>query len=368
MKWHLKAIILLLTGIVFSLSPAWASTPDSVQVCRRLAALQRQIPLPYHHTLREAIAYYDAKSLPAEFVLYDSLITQEILRNNLPEELRFLPLALSGMNPNHYRDGRAGVWDLPTLVALRYGLVVNEHHDERYAVTAATQAALHYLKDLHAVTGDWWTTLLAYANSPAAVNQTQARHPGQKIEPWDYATNRWLDNTHLLGDFIACNYVYQGAPLPVVQTEETVRCPFDRPISLSALSLYTEVPKKILLLLNPLFRSDPFLPLADYPIILPKTAKEYFEINLEQIYNETVEQVTQKEEEKVKTAETQEKAKEVAKAKAKKESKVTTYTVKKGDTLIKIARKYHVKVSDLKKWNKLKGDMIREKQKLKIYQ
>ena len=34
----------------------------------------------------------------------------------------------------------------------------------------------------------------------------------------------------------------------------------------------------------------------------------------------------------------------------------------------KIAKKYHVKVSDIKKWNKLKSDLIREKQKLKIYQ
>ncbi|MBO4328340.1 MAG: LysM peptidoglycan-binding domain-containing protein [Bacteroidales bacterium] len=367
MNRHLKALTLVL-ATVCTLQVAMASSPDSTQVCKRLATIEGQIPLPYHPALKTAIQTYEAKPLPAEFVRYDSLIIQELRNSQLPEELRFMPLALSGMNPNHYQDGRAGVWDLPALVALRYGLIVNEHHDERYAVKAATQAALHYLKDLHAVTGDWWTTLLAYANSPAAVNQIKARHPGQKIEPWDYATQRWLDNTNLIGDFIACNYVYQGTALPVAQTEETVSCPFDQPISLSALSTYTDVPKKIIMLLNPLFRSDPYLPLAAYPITLPKTAKEYFEVNLEQIYNETVEQVAQKEEEKVKTAETQEKAKEVAKAKAQKESKFITYTVKKGDTLNKIAAKYHVKVKDIKKWNKLKGDLIREKQKLKIYQ
>ena len=44
------------------------------------------------------------------------------------------------------------------------------------------------------------------------------------------------------------------------------------------------------------------------------------------------------------------------------------YTVKSGDTLSKIARKYHVKVSDIKKWNNLRSDLIRENQKLKIYQ
>jgi len=43
------------------------------------------------------------------------------------------------------------------------------------------------------------------------------------------------------------------------------------------------------------------------------------------------------------------------------------YTVKYGDTLSGIARKHRVRVSDLKKWNKLKSDFIRERQKLIIY-
>jgi membrane-bound lytic murein transglycosylase D len=42
------------------------------------------------------------------------------------------------------------------------------------------------------------------------------------------------------------------------------------------------------------------------------------------------------------------------------------YTVKKGDTLAKIADKYNVSVSDLKKWNKLKSDTIEIGQKLVV--
>lgn len=44
----------------------------------------------------------------------------------------------------------------------------------------------------------------------------------------------------------------------------------------------------------------------------------------------------------------------------------TTYTVKAGDSLYKIAKKYHVTVAQLKSWNHLKSDMIRVKQKLKV--
>ena len=57
-----------------------------------------------------------------------------------------------------------------------------------------------------------------------------------------------------------------------------------------------------------------------------------------------------------------------AAAKEAKESKCITYTVKKGDSLGKIAQKHHVTVKDLKKWNNLKSDLIRENDKLKIYQ
>ena len=44
-----------------------------------------------------------------------------------------------------------------------------------------------------------------------------------------------------------------------------------------------------------------------------------------------------------------------------------TYTIRRGDTLGGIAARHRVKVSDLKRWNNLKGDMIREGRKLVIY-
>ena len=44
-----------------------------------------------------------------------------------------------------------------------------------------------------------------------------------------------------------------------------------------------------------------------------------------------------------------------------------TYTIRRGDTLGGIAARYRVKVSDLKRWNNLGSDMIREGRKLVIY-
>ena len=364
----LKALTLLL-GTVFALNMAMASSPDSTQVCQRLNTLQRQIPLPYHPSLVACIKDCLARPLPAEFTDYDSLFTAELVKYRLPAELKYLPLALSRMNTNHSRGDRAGVWDLPVVPALRYGLTVDEHHDERYAVEASTQAALQYLSDLHKTTGDWWETLLAYVNSPASLNRVKARHPGQALQPWEFADQHWMPDTDLLGDFIAAYYVYSSDDKTIAHSDEViVTCDFDEPLSVAELCDRTGLSKKVLHLLNPLYRSDPFLPLEGYGLRLPQSVQARFETDREQIYEATAQQREKKAEEQAQLAEKQEKAKEIAQVQAQKERKSITYVVKSGDTLNKIAKKYHVKVSDLKKWNKLKGDMIREKQKLKIYQ
>lgn len=43
-----------------------------------------------------------------------------------------------------------------------------------------------------------------------------------------------------------------------------------------------------------------------------------------------------------------------------------TYTVKRGDTLSKIARKHRVTIQQIKRWNRLKGDFIREGDRLRL--
>jgi membrane-bound lytic murein transglycosylase D len=45
---------------------------------------------------------------------------------------------------------------------------------------------------------------------------------------------------------------------------------------------------------------------------------------------------------------------------------VTYYTIKRGDTLGGIAKKFHCSVKQLKQWNGLKSDNIRDGKKLKI--
>ena len=334
---------------------------DSAKVKLRLAKLEKEIPLPYHEVLLNEIKKYDARPLPVSFSIYKSYLSEEISAQGLPEEILFLPIALTHMNTVHQMNDRAGIWALPPLVAIRYGLTVDENHDERFSVEASTKAALQYLKDLHSTFGDWWLSLLAYTNSPSAVNQAKVRHPEFSSNPWDYYDLNCLPFTNLPCDFIASYYVYANQiPSDIQPTEEFVECSFDQPIAVSSICSKTGLSKTIILSLNPVFRSDPFIPFNSYQIKLPKSAEQAFENNKATMYAETAIIPAKKEEPQKPTV--TEKPKTKAKT-----ADYFTYTVKSGDYLGKIANKHNVSVKDLKKWNKLKNDKIREGQKLKIY-
>lgn len=71
---------------------------------------------------------------------------------------------------------RAGLWGLPKLVALHYGLTIDDKHDERLDDEACQQAALAYLNDLYAEFGDWDLCYYAYLYSPAYVRNLQLRN------------------------------------------------------------------------------------------------------------------------------------------------------------------------------------------------
>ena len=85
---------------------------------------------------------------------YFPMIDSALMQRNLPWELKYLPLALSRMQPNCTQGDRSGIWQLPTLTAMHYGLIIDETRDERLDVEASTRAALDYLSELYQQYGD----------------------------------------------------------------------------------------------------------------------------------------------------------------------------------------------------------------------
>ena len=266
---------------------------------RDLKRTEKSIPLPYHEALEDKVKQLSGKPLPETFKLYESFTDSLLLAQGMPSELKYLPFALSGMRPDFVDDDCCGYWALPSLVAIRYGLTVDECRDERLDVKSSTMAALDYLDDLHQKYDDWWQSILAFANSPIALNHALLRSDAE-LEPWDFYEQQALPNTKCVADFIAC--VYLGSHNKLDFSQKVVE--------------------------PSIIKTPPPLP------------------------EETKTEVTAPSKSEV--------------AAAKESPKTQTYIVKKGDTLTKIAAKYHVAVSDLMEWNHLKNDKIIEGQKLTI--
>ena len=217
----------------------------------------------------------------------------------MPQGIKYLPVALSAMQRKYTDGDRCGIWAMPTLVALRYGLEIDENQDERFSAEASTKAVLDYLCDLHEQYQNWWFCILAYANSPTALHHALMKSD-KYLDLWDLYHQKLLPDASIIPDFMACFYVYSSEDRlvaePVVEQTET--------------------------------KSDTLSVAESKP-------------------EETKQTVAEKKTEK-------------------QEVKTQYYTIKKGDTLSKIAQKNHVRVSDLKKWNHLKSDKIRDGQKLII--
>lgn len=286
---------------------------DNDRLTQSLQTVEKSIPLPYDAMLDNVVGHYAAMPLSETFVLYAPYIDSALAQRDMPHELRYLPVALSGMKANSQQDDRCGVWMLPPLVGLHYGLRIDETTDERYDIKAATQVALDYLNDLYQQYGDWWYCLLAYTNSPTALQHTLLRH-GTETALWDYTKQDLLPNTQVIVNFIACTYLGDQGLLHFTAKDTTP--------SITKVPLVAE--------------SEP----VDTLRTLGDTT------------NTT----------------TAEPAKNTSSTKTEPStsSGTTKYKVKRGDTLTKIAAKFHVTVADLQRWNHLKSDLILEDQILII--
>jgi membrane-bound lytic murein transglycosylase D len=263
--------------------------------------------------------------------------TDELLSRNMPAGLAFLPAAISNVS---MPGNRAGIWALDALDAVRYGLRVDPVHDQRYDDTLCTLAALSCLQEYFERYKEWDMAIAAYLHSPTVLNAC--------LQSGD---STLLLHTLTLSDL---NRMEKSGNSPSVEELSTVW--FDRPISLEAITLLTGISATDFSKANPIFRSDPLVPLDGYGLKFPIEVAEKIEVD--SLYAVT---------ERLVEAGKAEVLKKQKQAEEERKQTSIIYTVKYGDTLSGIARKHRVRVSDLKKWNKLKSDFIRERQKLIIY-
>ena len=94
---------------------------------------------------------------------YLPYIFSQVAARDMPTELVLLPVIESALDPYAFSPyGASGLWQFMRPTAKQYGLMMTSHYDGRRDVIAATTAALDFLQDLYRRFDDWNLALAAY--------------------------------------------------------------------------------------------------------------------------------------------------------------------------------------------------------------
>ena len=166
-----------------------SNLPDSV-ITERLARLNSFITLPFNQTVRNYIVLYSEK-MPSKMAqilglceYYMPIFEETFNKYNLPEELKYMAIIESALNPFAVsRSGAKGIWQFMYHSAIFYGLKIDSYIDERLNPIKSVDAAARYLKDSYALFGDWNLAISSYNCGPGNVNKA-IRRAGGKRDFW----------------------------------------------------------------------------------------------------------------------------------------------------------------------------------------
>ncbi|WP_077921454.1 lytic transglycosylase domain-containing protein [Spirosoma sp. 209] len=389
----------------------------------RLAKLQKTIPLPYHSVVQSYVDYFVFRKpsytrtmlerMPLFFPLYEKMLAQY----DLPDELKFLSIVESALNPRAVSHaGAGGLWQFMPGTGRDMRLYQDDYVDERMDPVKATEAACKYLRDLYNIFGDWHMALAAYNSGPGTVKRAMRRSGGDSF--WTIYNHLPKETRAYVPQFIAITYLMHYANDHGIFGEK-----FEYPIpndtiqisgyfNLESFARHSNIPLANLQKLNPAVTTT-MLPeyTQRYPLRVPREQFAYFSSRRRAIMDsasrlpvamphvllahaeaiqygtdsmtnwaslggnplagmrlgdELDEAKVAKVAAQLTDAEPVNESDEDLETVVLRKPKKQTYTVQRGDNLISIANRHHVEVYDLKRWNHLRSSTLQRGQRLVI--
>ncbi|MCM8569637.1 LysM peptidoglycan-binding domain-containing protein [Gramella jeungdoensis] len=335
----------------------------------RLAKLNARTPfnVEYNPILESVIKSYlkrnkqSMERLMALSSYYFPLFEQELDKYDIPLEIKYLSIVESALNPRaKSRVGATGLWQFMFTTGKMHGLDVSSYVDERMDPARSTEAAAQYLASLYKVFGDWDLVLASYNSGPGNVSKA-IRRSGGATDYWHLRRYLPRETAGYVPAFLATLYLFEYADehkfqpkRPDVVYFETDTIQVKKLLTFDQISKVTGVDDEMLRFLNPSYKLNiiPFVDDEKYSLRLPKTAIGKFVANENAIYNFAENQLKEEKKGLPRYVETEDRIR---------------YRVRKGDYLGKIAERYGVGISSIKRWNNLRGNTLRIGQYLTIY-
>lgn len=353
-----------------------SNIPDSIYI-NKIKRMNSFIPIPYNRVVRNSIILYTEKRpYLAKRILglssYYLPIFEEIMDYyGLPKELKAMAIIESALNPFAVSRTKAkGIWQFMYRTALQYDLTINSYVDERLDPVSSAIAAAKYLRDSYTIFGDWPLAIASYNCGSGNVSKAIRRAGGSK-EFWSIYPYLPRETRDYIPAFVGALYLlnyykdYQITPLKFNMPHHVDTIAVNRNLHFDQISHVIGIPVEQLRELNPQYVKD----------IIPGNEREYI---LKIPYNFTSSFVDKESEiyaykdslyfnpilyNNPKSTI----AAESGSGRSWRSPARVTHSVRSGETLNRIAKKYRVSIADIKRWNHLRRDVIQKNQKLVIY-
>ncbi|MDR1792638.1 MAG: transglycosylase SLT domain-containing protein [Bacteroidales bacterium] len=347
-------------------------TEDSLILLRLQTITSHTLfPMVFNNEIRSYIQMYIKRTRLLSVLLglskyYFPMFEQTLDKYGCPLELKYLAVIESALNPSAVsRAGATGLWQFMYNTGKMYGLEVNTLVDYRRDPIRATDAAARHLRDLNNMfSGDWVLAIAAYNCGPGNVKKAILRSGG-KTNFWDIYQYLPKETRGYVPAFYGAWYAMKyydkyGVEPAKMNFEQTDTFLIKTELHLMQIAEALNFPIDELRALNPQYKKD-IIPVMDEPMILtlPINMVTSFEKkrdtlhlwNKEKYFSEGIIQPTVVPTGSMRTTTTAGTTSAdgyIIQAKR--------HTIKKGESLSIIAKKYRTTVSELTRLNKIKAN------------
>ena len=182
-------------------------------IFKRLTQIETPIQIAYNDKVKRFIELYSVQRQRSSSVIlglaqyYYPWMKAIFDKYNLPEELVYITIIESALNPTAVSPaGATGIWQFMYGTGKLYGLEVTSYVDDRRDPYKATDAAARHFRDLYNIFGDWGLAISAY-NCGAGNVRKAIQRSGGKTDFWSVCKFLPRETQNYFPAFIGAMYM-----------------------------------------------------------------------------------------------------------------------------------------------------------------